>query len=685
MVARVQMRMEKKDLLMRRASLFTTEDFIERRVVSLLPEVGGKFRRGAWLSEIVRAKGTGRLTLRYQFEGGHTVYAKVYTDELGQYSFRSLSELWKDGFGHFSEFHVPEPLGFYGDENFLVMREVQGEPLAKMLSGTVDEITPAIRAAARWLVRLHASHIPSAIEESPCERIKIFKLSDMLAKASASYPEQAQLLLDLLQRVRRVAPTEPVLSLVPTHGQYTPANVFLNGAEVTVIDLDRICLSDPAKDVAMFVHRLRNILYKHSGDTERAEVLAAAFVSEYKSGAPSNLTHLPYYTALFSLKGFAKIAKDLSPLDPARQPLEDFYLKEFARYLDDESPTPRLAEKERIRTGEELKGTKEELGRWVVTITDDDFIGRHVFPTLGQVATRAAVRCETTVVQNTGTGRLTLRYHYEDGQVCYAKLYTDGLGWHSYLVNTRLWQEGFNQSSRYQVPEPLAFLREHNLFLMRGVRGRPLADALSEDVSEFTLVEGARDAARWLAALHRSRVQVGEVEPDWDSLKIFRVCVRLIKAAAARPEMQAQLLDLMHGLKLRVHRLPSKRAIVQTHGRFHHDHVFIGAGSVSIIDLDRSRPTDPAKDLAEFLRVLRMASFKRGLDLARANEASRAFLEEYLALVPEAELGLPVYWSAFLWLSLFGTVKKFDVKDPRGRALFDFHLQEMERALELKL
>ncbi len=681
MVARVQLREEKKEFLMRRSGLFTSEDFVQRCVIPLLPQHRDN---SIWRSEIVRAKGTGRLTLCYCFENGETVYAKVYTDALGRYSFGSLSDLWNDGFGRVSEFHVPEPLGFYDDVNFLVMRQVPGEPLATLLSKSVDEIRPPIQAAARWLVRLHSSTIPSAQEESPCERIKIFKLSDMLAKASAAYPEQTPLLLDLLQRVRSVAPTERAQKLVPTHGQYTPANIFLHGSEVAVIDLDRICLSDPAKDVAMFIHRLRNILYKQSGDTERAQLLADVFIDEYRLGAPSNLAHLPYYSALFSLKGFAKVAKDLSPSDPNRKALEEFYLKEFSRYMKEEATTV-VTDKERIRTGEELRNTKEELGRWAVTITDDDFIGRHVFPTLGNGKVHSEARCETTVVQNTGTGRLTLRYDFEDDQICYAKLYTDGLGWHSYRVNRELWEGGFNQSSRYQVPEPLAFLREHNLFLMRGVRGRPLADALSEDVPEFTLVGGARDAARWLSSLHRAPVAVGEVEPDWDSLKIFRVCVRLIKATAARPEMRAQLLDLMHGLKDRVHCLPAQRMVVQTHGRYHHDHVFISPDSVSVIDLDRSRPTDPAKDLAEFLRVLRMTSFKRGLDMKRADEASTAFLQEYMVQVPEAAVGLQFYWSAFLWLSLFGSVKKIGLNDPNGRALFDFHLSEMERALELKL
>jgi aminoglycoside phosphotransferase (APT) family kinase protein len=691
MVARAQVRSEQKEHLRRRGEEFTGARFIERRVVPLLPELRLEEGRPSWLmSEVVRAKGTGRLTFRYDFGGGTTVYGKLYTDELGAHSYRALSALWGDGFGGESRYRVPEPLGFFEDENFLLMRGAEGFPVADLLAGSEPgEVIPSVRAAARWLAHLHASRVECAPTEAPCERVKVFKLSDMLAKAAAAYPEQVPQLLDLVQRIRRVAPAADA-RLVPTHGQFTPANVFLRGDEVSVIDLDRICLSDPAKDVAMFIHRLRCILFKDYGATEQAQRVADAFLEEYRYCSGANPPGLPYYTALYSLKGFAKTAKDHGPDDPERRPLEEFYLREFARHLDGPggggaaaAPAPAPAGQPPTAEAAAAKGGKEELGRWAVNVTAEDFIGRHVFPALGGGG--GVARCETTVVQNTGTGRLTLRYDFDGGRTVYAKLFTDELGAHSYRVNRTLWDAGFDEESRFRVPEPLAFLPEHNLFLMRAVEGRPLAAALFGDESGFTLVEGAEEAARWLAAFHRTPVRFGEPEPDWDSLKLFRLCVRLIKAAAARPDQRAELLDLTHALKERVRRMPARRPVAQTHGRYHHDHVFIGGDLVSVIDLDRSRPTDPAKDVAEFLRVLRMTSFKNGLDMARTDEATRAFLDTYLGLVPEAAAGLPFYWSAFLWLSLFGAVKKYKKGDEAGPALFDFHLREMQRAAEMKL
>lgn len=677
-----------------RAGRFLDEAFVRSRVVPLLPELAG--RAPNWSGEVVRLKGTGRITLRYDFDGGATVYAKAYTDGLGQTSYGALKALWDGGFGSTSSWRVPEPLGFHDDENFMLMRAVEGVPLAdNIFVKSVEEVAEGARTAARWLARLHGAEVACADEEAECERIKVFKLGDMLAKASAAYPGQLPLLLDLLQRIREVAPTsESTPALVPTHGQYTPANVFLKGEGASVIDLDRICLSDPAKDVAIFIHRIRSIMYKAAGEVESAERIADAFLEEYDKCASGNLGNLAYYTALYSLKGFAKIAKDRGPDDPARKPLEEFYLSRFARYMKGcgPSPAPDVVKSgngngRAARVARPKGGTKEELGRWAVNITASDFIGSHVLPVLhdGRRAADSSVPCETTVVQNTGTGRLTLRYDFEGGHVVFAKLYTDWLGKHSHRVLQALWAGGFNAGGRFRVSEPLAFLPEHNLVLMRGVPGEPLAVLLGEEDKEAQLLEGMRESARWLAALHRAPVRIGETEPDWDSLKIFRICVRLTKAAAARPLEKSRLLDLMHALKGRVRDVPARRPLAQTHGRYHHEHVFLSPEAASVIDFDRSRPTDPAKDVAEFMRVFRMAAFKMDVPLARINRATDLFLEEYLARAPETEGAISFYWSAFLWLSYFGYVRKHKHDDERRRVLLDFHLSEMERVSELTL
>ncbi len=682
MSARALDRAAKKEQLLQRAAGFLDHGFVTEQIIPLIPEVTRESREPSWLSSIVRAKGTGRITLRYDFNDS-TIYAKAYTDALGAHSYNALHSLWTDGFGPAAHMRVPEPLGFLPDQNFLLMRRAEGTTLTELLfaENPAFDVFKAARSAAQWLAQLHASEMPFIEVEPPCERIKLFKLSDMMAKAAAAYPEQLPLLIELLQKIRTLAPRESETMLTPTHGQYTPANVFLHDDHASVIDLDRICLSDPAKDVAMFIHRVRSLLFKDANNSDKAEHIVREFLDEYRRRAPDNLRNLPYYQALYALKGFAKIAKDRGLQDPLRKPLEVFYLST----LEDSFASGRKvlgSVAVAVATADAAGKSKEELGTWACTFQDSDFISKVVYPTLIKEKP-AGLACKTTVVQNTGTGRLTLRYDVENGETLYAKLYTDELGTHSYNVMKELWDHGFGADSNYQVPEPLAFLPEHNFVLMRAVSGLPLAGALNGE-GPLDLIDGCRAAARWLAAFHRSSIRVGELEPDWDSLKIFRVSVRLIKAAATRPLERAVLLDSMHALKARVKEFPANGPVAQTHGRYHHEHVFIDGDKVSIIDLDRSRPTNPAKDVAEFLRVLRMSAYRSHPDMRRADEATDAFLNEYLSRVPEAAASLPYYWSAFLWLSLFGFMKKCAPDDQRRAGLMEFHTREIERALRMK-
>ena len=142
------------------------------------------------------------------------------------------------------------------------------------------------------------------------------------------------------------------------------------------------------------------------------------------------------------------------------------------------------------------------------------------------------------------------------------------------------------------------------------------------------------------------------------------------------------LRELFGMLESRVATLPATRPFVFTHGRYHHDHVFLSGGATAVIDLDRCRPSDPAKDAAEFIRVLRMTAFKRAYDMNRAEEATTMFLNTYLAEIPEACASLGCYWAAFVFHSLLSVCKKGSGKGTRSwDELMEFYVTEMRRAL----
>src|SRR5205809_290283 len=176
MQARDERNRESAKELERRVPALACPDFVARHVRSLLkegaPEAGCKV-------ELIHSKGTGRMTLRYGFDDGVTVYGKVYTDGLGPASYSLLRQLWGNGFGPGSAERVPE-------------------------------------------------------------------------------------------------------AFVPARCQYAPANVFIAGRAVTVIDVDKLSRSDPAKDVALFLFRTSDLLGRAAGRAAEAERLGGEFLDAYR-------------------------------------------------------------------------------------------------------------------------------------------------------------------------------------------------------------------------------------------------------------------------------------------------------------------------------------------------------------------------------------------------------------------
>ena len=155
MEARAERRGELRKLFEERVPALGCPDFVARHVRCLL---GNEALDTGCKVEIIRNAGTPRMTLRYAFDDGITVYGKVYTDGVGQANYSWLRRLWENGFGPRSAQRVAEPLGFCADENLLLLRAARGRSLATLLlQEPIEHVLPGVRAAACWLARLHAS------------------------------------------------------------------------------------------------------------------------------------------------------------------------------------------------------------------------------------------------------------------------------------------------------------------------------------------------------------------------------------------------------------------------------------------------------------------------------------------------------------------------------------------------
>jgi hypothetical protein len=319
---------------------------------------------------------------------------------------------------------------------------------------------------------------------------------------------------------------------------------------------------------------------------------------------------------------------------------------------------------------------RQEFTARIAAISTSDFIRRYVIPESRAGGVRPE-EVEVATIQNDGTGPATVAYRIAGTAKLFAKLYRDPSGVHAWEVLRRLWQRGFHADGRYQVPQPLCFLGQYNLVLMRAAGGTSLASSLDFDETDGRAVDGTREAARWLARLHSSPIRIGEVDQPW---YIFsKLAARLSKAAAAHAEEVKRLTGMLDRLEELADGGPQDA--VQVHGQFRPIHVFLTDQTVTVIDLDRSRVAEPAWDLAEFLHRLRSSIFRSGGALGRADVLSRAFLEEYATRRPTDVRRLPFYHAFHILVSLCRHMKRSSRDDPEWEPGANFYLDEWERAL----
>jgi thiamine kinase-like enzyme len=307
----------------------------------------------------------------------------------------------------------------------------------------------------------------------------------------------------------------------------------------------------------------------------------------------------------------------------------------------------------------------EELEARASKITEPEFIRSVVYPAVygnSQVSTRIKAGnegkwgCEAQIVQNTGTGRITVSYRFDDGERAFGKVYCDALGLLGNELTKGLWENGFGKANPNKVSEPLLYSSEHSFLLTRAAAGVPLLESLGNDGPE--VLTKVRQAARWLVELHKCPLRIGRPESLWESLKLSRILHRITKAAARAPHERERMIGMVDRLCEKGKRGPEQERTVQTHGRYHHEHIFVGQGTVTLIDFDRSAPADPAKDLAEFVSVLRHRTQKKRGSTSTAEAPTRVFLEEYLSHLPANLENLAIHWGAFLLLNMFHYVKK---------------------------
>jgi len=600
----------------------------------------------------------------FLIRGKPGIVGGLHEDGSGLRAFELLTALRSGGFGASGPYRVPEPVGSCADRRLLLARMPPGctESLDELLDRDPDAAARGVREAAHWLLVLHESPLRIGASDHPWGLLG--ELTEELAAVAATCPGEAGRLNDLLERLSAIEDTTRPEE-VQIHGRFRPSQVFPRESGACVAGLDLSQPSDPARDLAEFVLQLRTALHDGRGGRERVDSLTAAFLQEYAARRDPSPGRVGFFRAAGSVLSLCRHLRGDDRGTPQSRAAADFHVREFEAAVSTVPGSPSGA----VEAGRLPAG---EFQSRAAALMDREFVERVVFPAAFGKSQEGQqlLPFEADIPQeDRETGRVTIRYRFAGGATVFGKLYPSHEPLPSQIMR-QLWGAGFGEGA-YQVAETIAFIPEHRFLLTRAAPGVPLADLLGAQGPE--VIESLRRAARWLVKLHTSPLRLGPPETPSGSMRLLTIVRRFLGAAAAVPGSRERLREMLRALCRKGAETAAPAALVQTHGSFHHEHVYLSADTVTVIDFDKSRPADPARDLAEFLTMFRRKTFSKTGDPVLADAPTRAFLEEYAGHLPGHARSLPVYWGAAIL---------FDLLRYRKRAVRDEALGRMVAFLE---
>lgn len=180
-------------------------------------------------------------------------------------------------------FDVPRPLKLAAD--VVLMERVPGTSLKELFGRVANDGDGEVlaRRAAASLAAFHGVRLATAESRSFADDVKrVQKPVGRLAAVAPEFAARADGMLARLAPVAEAAPAERSPALV--HGDFKPGQLLVDGDRMTIVDLDRACIGEPALDVGNFLAQFRKEALLTGNEGLRR--LARPFVDEYLRRAP---------------------------------------------------------------------------------------------------------------------------------------------------------------------------------------------------------------------------------------------------------------------------------------------------------------------------------------------------------------------------------------------------------------
>ncbi len=226
------------------------------------------------------------LQLRHQQTGQYqplSLYAKTYYNDDGAEAYQLMHALWQSPLRRNGWFHIPRPIGYHTDHRILWQEGVAGYPLIDVPMSS-PQFGRLMAIAGKTVAALHQTAVSCSrtITHNAWQQ-KLVQMRDMISAARPLLAELTTPLIDKLLAESDRLPPPPQATL---HGDLHLKNFLVNGACLTLIDLDSLHRGPAWFDLGSFV---AGLLYRALADglsPETAVYATAPFLQAYTAHTP---------------------------------------------------------------------------------------------------------------------------------------------------------------------------------------------------------------------------------------------------------------------------------------------------------------------------------------------------------------------------------------------------------------
>jgi aminoglycoside phosphotransferase (APT) family kinase protein len=235
--------------------------------------------------------------------------------------FEAMRLLWDAGFGLDEQFKIPRPVQHFPDLQVILQGKARGTKLRAYLGKANCAPLSYARMAGLWLAKLH--NLKASSPQACLYGSEIASLRMFVAALTEDQPKLAPEIQERAAALERSFASFQNVRAAMVHGDFHPDHIFVCRDAVTVIDFERFCLGDPARDLGSFIAHVRTMTCFCGRPMDSADPEIDAFLRSYLSTLPlieatAIAARIAPHAALAGLEALYYVASVLKIVDASR-------------------------------------------------------------------------------------------------------------------------------------------------------------------------------------------------------------------------------------------------------------------------------------------------------------------------------------------------------------------------------